>query len=370
MTTLVTGGAGFIGSHLTESLLSSGEEVIIIDDLSTGSEHNLGSLLDHPSLRFVKGSILDVPLLDELVSQVQGIYHLAAAVGTFTILDKTLDSLRTNLHGTENILDSAVRHGARVLVASTSEVYGKNTKIGLSEDDDRIAGSPLKNRWSYAGAKALDETFAYLYWMEHGLETVMVRLFNTVGPRQTGRYGMVIPRFVGQALAGEPITVFGTGTQVRCFCHVHDVVPALRALMADERANGQVFNLGSSEQISITGLAERVIAVLGSSSSITYVPYESAYGAGFEDMERRVPDCTRARQLFGFSPSRSLVDIIEDVAAVQLGDSGGAPVIARERSAGNSVSALGPRAGVLPVWLAGRPALLREGAGAAGWLAS
>ena len=318
MTTLVTGGAGFIGSHLTESLLSSGEDVIVLDDLSTGSEQNLAAVLDHPSLRFVKGSILDASLVNELVGQAQIVYHLAAAVGTFTILDKTLESLRTNLHGTENVVDSAARHGARVLIASTSEVYGKNTKIGLREDDDRHVGSPLKNRWSYAEAKAIDETLAHLYAVEHGLQMVIVRLFNTVGPRQSGRYGMVIPRFVGQALAGEPLTVFGSGDQVRCFCHVHDVLPALRALMADSRAYGQVFNLGGTEQVSITQLAERVVAVTGSSSTITYVPYESAYGAGFEDMQRRVPDCTRARQLIGFQPSRSLADIIQDVAAHQV----------------------------------------------------
>ena len=329
MTTLVTGGAGFIGSHLTESLLSSGDEVIILDDLSTGSERNLAAILDHPSLQFVKGSILDAPLVDELVSRAGTVYHLAAAVGTFTILDKTLDSLRVNLHGTENVIESALQHGARVLVASTSEVYGKNTKIGLREDDDRHIGSPLKNRWSYAEAKAIDETLAYLYAAEHGLRTVIVRLFNTVGPRQSGSYGMVIPRLVGQALAGEPLTVFGTGDQVRCFCHVHDVVPALQALMADERAYGQVFNIGSSEQVSITRLAERVLAVVGSSSTITYVPYESAYGAGFEDMQRRVPDCTRARQLIGFQPSRSLADIIGDVATGQLADGPRVSVLSR-----------------------------------------
>jgi UDP-glucose 4-epimerase len=317
MTTLVTGGAGFIGSHLTESLLSAGEDVIVLDDLSTGSEQNLAAVLDHPSFGFVKGSILDAALVDELVSQAGTVYHLAAAVGTFTILDKTLESLRTNLHGTENVIDSALRHGARVLIASTSEVYGKNTKIGLQEDDDRHIGSPLKNRWSYAEAKAIDETLAYLYAVEHDLQTVIVRLFNTVGPRQTGRYGMVIPRFVGQALAGEPLTVFGTGDQVRCFCHVHDVVPALQALMADERAYGRVFNLGGAEQVSIRQLAERVLAVTGSASAITYVPYEAAYGSGYEDMQRRVPDCTRARQQIGFRPSRSLADIIGDVAAYQ-----------------------------------------------------
>jgi UDP-glucose 4-epimerase len=318
MTTLVTGGAGFIGSHLTESLLLSGEDVIVLDDLSTGSEQNLSGVLNHPSLQFVKGSILDASLVDELAGQAHTIYHLAAAVGTFTILDKTLQSLHTNLHGTENVIDSALRHGARVLIASTSEIYGKNTKIGLQEDDDRHIGSPLKNRWSYAEAKAIDETLAYLYSVEHGLQMIIVRLFNTVGPRQTGRYGMVIPRFVGQALAGEQLTVFGTGNQIRCFCHVHDVVPALQALMADSRAYGQVFNIGGSEQVSIDQLAERVLTVLSSSSGTTHVPYESAYGAGFEDMQRRVPDCTRARQLIGFRPSRSLADIIEDVAADQL----------------------------------------------------
>ena len=269
------------------------------------------------------------PWFDKLVGQADTVYHLAAAVGIFTILDKTLESLRTNLHGTENIVESVTRHGARVLIASTSEVYGKNTKVGLCEGDDRITGSPLKNRWSYAEAKAIDETLAYLYAVERGLETVIVRLFNTVGPRQTGRYGMVIPRFVGQALAGEPITVFGTGTQVRCFCHVHDVVPALQALMSDKRAYSQVFNIGNSEQASITQLAELVVAIVGSSSPITYVPYESAYGAGFEDMERRVPDCTRARQLIGFAPSRSLVDIIQAVMEDHLADRPMVPVLSK-----------------------------------------
>jgi len=319
MTTLITGGAGFIGSHLTESLLDSGEDVIVLDDLSTGSERNLAGVLDHPSLRLVMGSILDAALVDELVAQADSVYHLAAAVGTFTILDKTLESLRTNLHGTENVVASAHRHRARILVASTSEIYGKNTKIGLRENDDRISGSPLKSRWSYAEAKAIDETLTYTYAVEHGLEAVIVRLFNTVGPRQSGRYGMVIPRFVAQALAGEPLTVYGTGAQIRCFCHVHDVVPALIALMTDRGAHGRVFNIGSSEQVSIEQLARRVIA-LTNSGSITHVPYENAYGAGYEDMQRRVPDCTRARKQIGFRPTRSLASIIEAVVVDQVGN--------------------------------------------------
>ena len=318
MTTLVTGGAGFIGSHLTESLLADGEEVVVLDDLSTGSPANLAQVIDHPGLDFVPGSILDAALVDELISRVDTVYHLAAAVGTFTILDRTLESLRTNLHGTENVVDAALRHGARVLVASTSEVYGKNTALGLREDDDRIIGSPLKSRWSYAEAKAIDETLAHTYAVEHGLETVIVRLFNTVGPRQSGRYGMVIPRFVAQALAGDPVTVYGPGSQVRCFCHVHDVVPALVALMSDRRAHGQVFNLGNAEQVSIEMLARRVIEVTGSSSPVIHVPYEQAYGPGFEDMERRVPDCTRARLQIGFEPRRSLLDIIHAVVADQI----------------------------------------------------
>jgi UDP-glucose 4-epimerase len=238
-------------------------------------------------------------------------------VGVYTILDHPLASLRANLHGTENVVTSAQRHGARILVASTSEIYGKNTKVGLTEDDDRVLGSPLKSRWSYAEAKAIDETIAYTLAAESGLQTVIVRLFNTVGPRQSHRYGMVIPRFVTQALAGEPLTVHGDGSQIRCFCHVHDVVPALIRLMDTPEAYGQVFNVGSSEQVSIGALAERVIELTGSTSEIVHVPYEQAYGPGYEDMERRVPDCGRARRRIGFEPSLTLDEIIADVAAQQ-----------------------------------------------------
>lgn len=318
MTILVTGGAGFIGSHLTERLLDAGNTITVLDDLSTGSERNLAGVLGHPGLRVVRGSILDARLVDELVGEADSVYHLAAAVGTYTILDKTLESLRTNLHGTENVVASAQRHGARILVASTSEIYGKNTKIGLHEDDDRISGSPLKSRWSYAEAKAIDETIAYTRAVEFGLRAVIVRLFNTVGPRQSGRYGMVIPRFVSQALAAEPLTVYGDGSQVRCFCHVQDVVPALNGLLDDERAYGRVFNIGSCEQVSIAQLAQRVIALTNSASEIVYVPYSDAYGPGYEDMQRRVPDCTRARNQIGFEPTRSLAEIVGDVASDQL----------------------------------------------------
>ncbi|MBP2327123.1 UDP-glucose 4-epimerase [Kibdelosporangium banguiense] len=315
MRCLITGGAGFIGSHLTEHLLGLGHEVVVLDDLSTGTKDNLAAVAGHPGFRFVEGSIVDAATVDSCMDGVDAIYHMAAAVGVFTILDKTLDSLRTNLHGTESVLEAALRHDVPILVASTSEIYGKNTSDGLTEESDRIIGSPLKNRWSYAEAKALDETFAYLYAAEYGLRTVIVRLFNTVGPRQTGRYGMVVPRFVDQALAGEPITVFGDGQQTRCFCHVHDVVPALVALLADESAHGTVFNLGSNEQTTILELADRVIQATGSTSTIVKVPYEQAYGAGYEDMQRRIPNAQKAREQIGFQPRRMLSDIISDIIA-------------------------------------------------------
>ncbi|MEU8632865.1 NAD-dependent epimerase/dehydratase family protein [Amycolatopsis sp. NPDC048633] len=316
---LITGGAGFIGSHLTEHLLERGHEVVALDNLSTGTLDNLAGFRDNPGFRFVRGSVTDPSAVEACMAGIDAIFHLAAAVGVFTILDKTMESLRTNLHGTENMLDAALQHDVPILVASTSEIYGKNTADGLTEDADRIIGSPLKNRWSYAEAKALDETFAYLYAVEHGLRTVIVRPFNTVGPRQTGRYGMVIPRFVKQALAGEPITVFGDGQQTRCFCHVHDVVPALVALLSDETAYSNVFNLGSTEQTTIAQLAERVISATGSSSTIAKVPYEEAYGDGYEDMQRRIPNCEKALGQIGFSPTRTLDDIIAAVVADQRG---------------------------------------------------
>jgi UDP-glucose 4-epimerase len=313
----VTGAAGFIGSHLVEALLADGQQVVGLDDLSTGRPENLAAVARHPRFAHIHGSITDRGLVDKLTEGADHVYHLAAAVGAFVIRDRTLQSMRTNIHGTENVVDAANRAGARLLVASTSEIYGKNTKVGLTEEDDRVIGSPLKSRWSYAEAKAIDESLVDAYVRELGLRAVIVRLFNTVGPRQTGRYGMVIPRFVRQALAGEPVTVFGTGEQVRCFCHVLDVIPALSALIGSDRACGRAVNLGSSEQVTINQLAERVIAATGSASGIARSSYLEIYGSGYEDMQRRVPDCSLARELTGFAPRRTLDDIIAAVIADQ-----------------------------------------------------
>ena len=314
---LVTGAAGFIGSHLVEQLAASGHEVTGLDDFSTGREQNLSPVAGMPGFRLVEGSILDQRLVDELTAGADGVFHLAAAVGAFVIRDKTLDSLRTNIHGTENVVEAASRHGARLLAASTSEIYGKNTTIGLTEDDDRVIGSPLRSRWTYAEAKAIDESLIDGYVRERGLRAVIVRLFNTVGPRQTGRYGMVIPRFARQALTGQPVTVFGTGDQIRCFCHVLDVVPALMTLVQSDEASGRAVNLGSSEQVTINELARRVIAATGSRSTIMRSSYLDAYGAGYEDMQRRVPDCSLAHSLTGFTATRSLDQIIDAVVTDQ-----------------------------------------------------
>jgi UDP-glucose 4-epimerase len=317
MKVFVTGAAGFIGSHLVEELLTGGHEVTGLDDLSTGRLSNLRAVDGHPGFRLVQGSILDQGLVSELTAGCQQVYHLAAAVGAFVIRDRTLESLRTNIHGTENVVEAAASSGAVLLAASTSEIYGKNMKPGLSEDDDRIIGSPLKSRWSYAEAKAIDESLIDAYCRERGLKAVIIRFFNTVGPRQTGRYGMVIPRFTAQALAGEPLTVYGTGDQIRCFCHVHDVIPALTALIATPAAYGRAVNVGNNEPTSINDLAKRVIAATDSVSVVTHTPYLDAYGSGYEDMQRRIPDCTLARTLCGFTPRRTLDDIVEAVISDQ-----------------------------------------------------
>ncbi len=318
MRALITGGAGFIGSHLADHLLDRGDQVVLLDDLSTGRLTNIEHLNDRTGAEFVLGSILDAELIDEVASRVDAVFHLAAAVGVNLIVEKPLESLMTNIRGTETVIEMTHKYNKRLLVMSTSEIYGKNTSDSLSEEDDRILGSPLKSRWSYSEAKAIDEILAYTYWREKGLETVIIRLFNTVGPRQTGSYGMVIPRFVGQALRNEPITIFGDGNQTRCFCHVGDVVEGLVALSEHPKAFGKVFNLGGGKEVSIRELAERVIELAGSQSSLEFIPYDAAYEAGFEDMERRVPNTTRAMQLVGFEPSASLDDIIQSVIDDQL----------------------------------------------------
>lgn len=317
MNVLITGGAGFIGSHLADRLLERGHRVLALDNLSTGSHGNIEHLLERTDFEFALGSILNADLVDDLVARCDAVFHLAAAVGVDLIVQRPLESLATNIRGSEIIFEKAHKYGAKVLVTSTSEIYGKNTSDRLNEDDDRILGSPLKSRWSYSEAKAIDEILAYTYWKEKGLETVIVRLFNTVGPRQTGSYGMVIPRFVSQAVRNEPITVYGDGSQTRCFCYVGDVVGALIDLMNHPEAYGKVFNIGGTEEISMSDLAHRVTEIADSSSKIKYLSYEEAYEEGFEDMQRRVPDITRVNRLVGFQPTVSLEEIIRLVVAEQ-----------------------------------------------------
>jgi UDP-glucose 4-epimerase len=316
---LITGGAGFIGSHLADLLLSQGHHVIILDDLSTGRLSNIEHLIGRPDVEFVLGSILNADLVDGVMSRAEVVYHLAAAVGVELIVEKPLQSLMTNIRGSEIVFEKAHKHGTRVLVASTSEIYGKNTSDRLREDDDRILGSPLKSRWSYSEAKAIDEILAYTYWREKGLETVIVRLFNTVGPRQTGSYGMVIPRFVSQALRNDPITVYGNGRQTRCFCFVGDVVKGMVALCENAESFGRVFNLGGNEEVSMLDLAQKIVDQAGSSSRVDLIPYDVAYEEGFEDMQRRVPDTSRAESLIGFRPTVPLDEIIRMVIAEQRG---------------------------------------------------
>jgi UDP-glucose 4-epimerase len=315
MRVLITGGAGFVGSHLVDALLSRGDQVTVLDDLSTGRHDNIRDHLGDPNFEFVLGSILNDSIVDDVVRRADVVMHLAAAVGVELIVGRPLESLATNIRGSEIVLEKCHKYGRKVLVTSTSEIYGKNDSDLLSEDDDRILGSPLKTRWSYSEAKAIEEVLAYSYWREKGLPVVIVRLFNTVGPRQVGHYGMVVPRFVEQALKGNPITVYGDGTQRRCFCHVADVVGALLGLVDSREAEGQVFNVGANEEISIAGLAERVTTQLDSDSSIVKVSYDDAYEEGFEDMPRRVPNTAKIRELLGWAPLRDLSDIIEDVAA-------------------------------------------------------
>ncbi|MDO8732885.1 MAG: GDP-mannose 4,6-dehydratase [Actinomycetota bacterium] len=314
MRTLVTGGAGFIGSHLVDRLVEQGDSVVILDDLSTGRHENIRQHADNPQVEFILGSILKADVVDAAMANVERVFHLAAAVGVNLIVQRPLESLATNVRGSDIVLEKCHKYGRKVLVTSTSEIYGKNTSDALNEEDDRILGSPLKSRWSYSAAKSIEEVLAYGYWSEKGLPTVIARLFNTVGPRQVGQYGMVVPRLVDQALRNAPITVFGDGTQTRCFCHVGDSVTALIGLMENREAEGRVFNVGNAKEISMMNLARAIREQLGSDSEITLVPYEQAYGAGFEDMQRRRPDLSRIFELLGWEPQLTLEQIIKDVS--------------------------------------------------------
>jgi UDP-glucose 4-epimerase len=314
---LVTGGAGFIGSHLADALVARGDRVILLDNLSTGSLGNVEHLLDRPEVSFREGSIIDTPLVREVVAEAHAVVHLAASVGVELIVKRPLESLINNIRGTEVVLQACAELGRKVLVASTSEIYGKNIDGQLREDADRILGSPFKARWSYSTAKAVDEILAHAYWREKGTPSIVVRLFNTVGPRQTGAYGMVMPRFVQQALRGDELTVFGDGEQRRCFCHVDDAVAALLGLLDHAGSIGEVFNIGSQREVTINELADLVIRMTESTSGIRRIPYDKAYEEGFEDMERRVPDITKVRELTGWAPSRTLEETIADVIAYE-----------------------------------------------------
>jgi len=326
MRILITGGAGFIGSHLTDRLVSEGHAVTILDDLSTGRLENLAGAMDSGLVRFTEGSILDRPLVEEMVGWADMIFHLAAAVGVKLIMDEPSRSILTNITGTENVLTAALPRRTPCFVASTSEVYGKATKFPFSEDDDLTLGATRNLRWSYACAKMLDEFLALAYAREHGLPVVLLRFFNTTGPRQTGRYGMVLPNFVQAALEGRPLMVHGTGEQSRCFGHVKDVIEALMRLMVTPEAYGRVFNIGTDQEVTIRALAEQVIAATGSSSAIETVPYDSVYPVGFEDMVRRLPDVSRLESVTGFRPRRTLAQIISDIVEEKRAQMADGPV--------------------------------------------
>ncbi len=310
---LITGGAGFIGSHLVKSLILRGDQVVVFDNLSTGLKSNLAGIIE--KINFKQGNILDKAAIDKLVSESDCVVHLAAALGVFNIVNNPLESLKTNLQGSEVLLEACDKYRKPVLIASTSEIYGKNDKVPLNEEDDRIIGHPLKSRWSYSEAKAVDESLAYFYYLENKLPIRIVRFFNTVGPRQLGHYGMVVPRFVSAALKNDPLSVYGSGDQIRCFCHVDDAVRALLLVMDSEKAVGQVFNVGNNQQITIMELAKKVIEITGSTSFIEKIAYEKAYPEGFEDMQRRVPDISKIKQVLGWSPEIDLDQIIKDIAA-------------------------------------------------------
>jgi UDP-glucose 4-epimerase len=313
MRVLITGGAGFVGSHLAEALLERGDQVLVLDNLSTGSIENIAHLKGRPGFEYTIDSVENEPLLAELIDRADAIVHLAAAVGVKLIVEQPVHTIETNVHGTEVVLKLANKKKKLVLIASTSEVYGKSANVPFSEEADLVLGPTSKHRWAYACSKLIDEFLALAYWKERKLPVIVVRLFNTVGPRQTGQYGMVIPNFVRQALAGHPITVFGDGTQSRSFTYVGDVVRALIALLNEPRAIGQVFNIGNGREITIGDLAEKVRTLTGSNSGIVRIPYDQAYESGFEDMPRRVPDITKVRELVGYEPTVDLDEILERV---------------------------------------------------------
>jgi UDP-glucose 4-epimerase len=314
---LITGGAGFIGSHLSERLLDDGHSVLVLDDLSTGRYENVAHLEGRAGFELRVASVTEPEVVERCVTECQGVFHLASAVGVRLVVDEPVKTIETIVNGTDVVLRSCARYRRPVLLTSTSEVYGKSEKIPFSEGDDCVMGPTTTRRWAYACAKALDEFLALAHWYQTRLPVVVVRLFNTVGPRQTGRYGMVIPRFVSQGLAGEPLTVYGDGTQTRCFAHVLDVVGVLVRLIGNPEAVGQVFNVGNNEEISILALAERIRGLTGHKSSIRKIPYSEAYTAGFEDMVRRVPDLTKIHRLIGYKPSRNLDQILADILAEQ-----------------------------------------------------
>lgn len=312
---LVTGGAGFIGSHLTEALLAAGHEVTILDDFSTGSHQNLLHLEDSPHLTVIYGSVLEEELTRECVRNAERVFHLASAVGVQLIIDEPVKTVETIVEGTATVLGACARYRKPVLLTSTSEVYGKSKQMPLAEGDDIVIGAPTFRRWSYAASKALDEFLALAHYHHSRLPVVIVRLFNTVGPRQTGRYGMVIPRLARQALEGNPITVYGDGTQSRCFCHVRDSVRALMQLLDEPRARGEIFNVGNDREVTINALAEMIRTAAGSTAEIRHIPYREAYGTGFEDMPRRVPNLAKVADLIGYRPHYSLEQILADVIA-------------------------------------------------------
>jgi len=313
MKVLITGGAGFIGSHLAEGLLARGDEVHLLDDLSTGSIENIVLIKNHPNLTYHIDTIRNYRLTAELVDTCDIVYHLAAAVGVKLIVESPVSTIETNIRGTDIVLSLAAKKRKRVVITSTSEVYGKRNRVPFHEDDDLVMGPTNKGRWSYACSKAIDEFLAIAYWKEKRVPTVIARLFNTVGPRQTGRYGMVIPNFVQQALTGQDITVYGDGTQTRCFTHVSDVVTALIAIAEHPEAVGEVYNIGSDHEISMLDLAERIKSLTESASNIVFVPYDEAYEAGFEDMMRRVPDITKIRELIGYKPKVDLDGLLTSI---------------------------------------------------------